>query len=83
MPFGASSHALLVKDSSIGTDQLGKYLYVVNDSNRIVYTPIETGDIYRDSLRIVTKGIGPESRYVTSAMLKVRDGMEVKPVEAR
>ncbi len=83
MPFGASSHALLVKDSSIGTDQLGKYLYVVNDSNRIVYTPIETGDIYRDSLSIVTKGIGPESRYVTSAMLKVRDGMEVKPVEAR
>ncbi len=66
-----------------GTDQLGKYLYVVNDSNRIVYTPIETGDIYRDSLRIVTKGIGPESRYVTSAMLKVRDGMEVKPVEVK
>ena len=62
------------KDSSIGTDQLGKYLYVVNDSNRIVYTPIETGDIYRDSLRIVTKGIGPEavmspqpcSRYATA-----------------
>ena len=56
---------------------------MVNDSNRIVYTPIETGDIYRDSLRIVTKGIGPESRYVTSAMLKVRDGMEVKPVEVK
>lgn len=81
MPFGADPHAILVKDSSIGTDQLGKYLYVVNDSNRIVYTSIETGDLYRDSLRIVTKGISPDSRYVTSALLKVRDGMEVKPVE--
>ncbi len=83
MPSGADPHAILVKDSSIGTDQLGKYLYVVNDSNRIAYTPIETGDIYRDSLRIVTKGIGPKSRYVTSALLKVRDGMEVNPVEMK
>lgn len=83
MPSGSDPHAILVKDSSIGTDQLGKYLYVVNDSNRIIYTPIETGDIYRDSLRIVTKGIGPKSRYVTSALLKVRDGMEVNPVEVK
>ena len=83
MPFGAEPHAILVKDSAISTDQLGNYLYVVNDSNRVVYTPIETGDLYRDSLRIVTKGIGPESRYVTSAMLKVRDGMEVNPVTVK
>ena len=36
----------------------------------------------RDSLRIVTKGIAPGDRYVTRALLKVRDGMAVRPVEA-
>lgn len=80
LPYGNDPKAILVKESSIGTDQLGKYLYVVNDSDKIVYTPIEVGGVYRDSLRVVTKGITPESRYVTSALLKVRDGMPVKPV---
>ena len=53
---------------------------MVNDSDKVVYTPIEVGGIYDDSLRVVTKGISRDSRYVTSAMLKVRDGMPVKPV---
>lgn len=83
MPFGENAKAILVKDSSIGTDQLGKYLYVVNDSDKIVYTPIKTGDLYNDSLRVITEGIGPNSRYVTSALLKVRDGMTIKPIEIK
>ena len=80
LPYGTDPKAILVKDAAIGTDQQGKYLYVVNDSDKVVYTQIKVGDLYRDSLRIVTEGISPESKYVTSALLKVRDGMEVKPV---
>ena len=79
-PYQVSEKALLVRDASIGTDQLGKYLYLVNDSNKVVYTHIEVGETYRDTMRIVTKGITPDSRYVTEALLKVRDGMPVKPV---
>lgn len=80
LPYDNNPRAMLVKDASIGTDQLGKYLYVVNDSGKVVYTPVEVGGVYRDSMRVVTKGITPESRYVTSALLKVRDGMPVKTV---
>lgn len=80
LPSGIDPHAIMVKDASIGTDQLGKYLYLVNDSNKIVYTPIEVGELVNDTMRIVTKGITPQSRYVTKALLKVRDGMPVKPV---
>lgn len=80
LPYGTNPQAILIRDASIGTDQAGKYVYVVNDSNKVVYTPIEVGDLYQDSLRIVTKGLTPKSRYVTSAMLKVRDGMPVKPI---
>lgn len=71
--------AILVKDASVGTDQQGKYLYTLNDSDKVVYTPIKTGDLYHDTLRIVTSGIGRDTRYVTKALLKVRDGMAVKP----
>ena len=79
LPYGSNPKAILVKDASIGSDQLGKYLYTVNDSNKIVYTPIEIGDLYRDSLRVVTSGIGPGQRYVTKALLTVRRGETIKP----
>ena len=61
-----------LRDASIGTDQLGKYLYIVNDSNVVRYRPIEVGQLVDDTLRQVTAGISPKDSYVTSALLKVR-----------
>lgn len=79
VPTGADPKALLVKDASLSTDQLGSYLYLVNDSNKVVYTPVKTGELYHDTLRIITSGVTPDSRYVTKALLKVRDGETVRP----
>lgn len=80
LPCGSDPHAILVHDASIGTDQLGKYLYVVNDSDIVKYRHIVTGELYHDTLRLVTKGISPGERYVTDALLSVRQGVKVKPV---
>ena len=79
LPYGVNPKAVLIKDASIGTDQLGKYVYTVNDSDKVVYTPIKTGELYRDSLRVVTEGLEPGQRYVTEALLTVRNGMKIKP----
>lgn len=78
LPYARQKDAVLVRDASIGSDQLGKYLYVVGDSGKVVYTPVELGPLYHDSLRVINKGIDPGQIYVTQAMLKVRDGMKVK-----
>lgn len=83
LPIGNDPHAVLVKDAALSSDQLGKYLYVVNDSNRVVYTPVTVGDLVNDSMRIISKGIAPDDRYVTKALLKVRDGMTVEPVSVK
>lgn len=80
LPYAVDPKAIVIKDAAIATDQLGKYVYVVNDSNKVVYTPIKIGELYGDTLRIVTEGLSPTDRYVTKALLKVRDGMEVDPV---
>lgn len=80
LPYGVDPAALLIKDASIGTDQLGKYVYVVNDSNKVVYTPIKVGEVFRDSLRIVESGLKRGDRYVTKALLTVRNGETVRPV---
>ncbi len=80
LPYKVDPKAVLVKDAAISTSQTNKYLYVVNDSNKVVYTPIEVGDMANDSMRIVTKGLQGGEKYVTKALLKVRPGMAVKPV---
>lgn len=80
LPYGIDPKAVLVKDAAISTDQLGKYMYIVNDSNKVVYTPIEAGELYQDSLRVINKGIKSGDKYVTKALLTVRNGEAVKPV---
>lgn len=83
LPYQMVPDAILVKDAAISTDQAGKYLYVVNDSGKVVYTPIKVSELVRDSMRVVTSGLPKDARYVTQALLKVRDGMKVKPVMTR
>lgn len=78
LPYGTDRHALLVKDAALSTDQLGKYLYVVNDSDKVVYTPVTVGPLYKDSLRVIEKGVKAGQRYVTEALLTVRNGMKVR-----
>lgn len=80
LPYKLDTNALLVKDSAISTSQTNKFLYVVNDSNQVVYKPIEIGQMANDSMRIVEKGLEPGEKYVTKALLKVRPGMSVKPI---
>lgn len=79
LPYENIENGILIKDASIGTDQLGKFIYVVNSNNIVEYRPIVTGNLVDDTLRLVKSGLAPEERYVTKALLKVRNGMPVAP----
>ena len=80
LPFQNEPDAILVEDAAIGTDQQGKYVYVVNDKDEVVYRPITIGELASGNRRIVTSGLEPGERYVTKALLKVKSGQKVKPV---
>ena len=54
---------------------------IVNDSNVVRYRPIEVGKLVDNTLRRVTADISPKDPYVTSTLLKVRDGMTIKPIK--
>ena len=41
---------------------------------------IGTDQLIDDTLRQVTGGLSPKERYVTKALMKVREGMRVKPI---
>lgn len=78
LPYGEQKNAVLIPDASIGTDQLGKFVYVVGDSSVVNYRHIVAGQLIDDTLRQVTSGLSAKDRYVTKALLKVREGMKVK-----
>jgi RND family efflux transporter, MFP subunit len=80
LPYGQDESAILIQNAAIGTDQLGQFIYIVNDSNMVQYRHIETGQIIDDSLIQVLDGLDPNEEYVTKALLKVRSGMKVDPV---
>lgn len=83
LPYGVEPRAILIRDASIGRDQRGSYVYTVNDSNKVVYTPVTVGQIFRDTLRIIEQGLTPRSRYITEAMMTVSAGERVKPKMTR
>ncbi len=80
LPVGEMHKAILIPDSSIGTDQLGKYIYVVTDSGTVHYRPIITGELIDDTLRIVKSGLQPTEHFVTHALMKVHEGMDITPI---
>lgn len=81
LPYARLTDAILVNNASVVSDAKGSYVYVVNDSNRVVKTPVIAGEVYRDSLRIISAGLSPDARYVTRAISKVKSGMTVNPKE--
>ena len=70
-----------MRDASIATDHLGNLHYIVNDSNILRNPHIQRAQFYDQTLRQVISGIRPDERYVTTALLKVRDGMSIKPIK--
>lgn len=79
LPYEKIENGILVTDASIGTDQLGKFLYVVGDSNIVEYRRIIIGNLVNDTLRLVKEGIRPDELYINKAIMKVRNGMRIKP----
>ena len=80
LPYGEEENAILIPDASTGTDQLGRYIYVIDDNNIVSYRHIEVGEIINDSLIHVKSGLNPDERFVAKALLKVRSGMKVEPI---
>ncbi|MCD8386430.1 MAG: efflux RND transporter periplasmic adaptor subunit [Bacteroidales bacterium] len=60
-----------------------RFVYVVNDSNKVVTAPISVLAANDGKNFVVTSGLNPGDRVVTEGVgTKVKDGMTITPVEA-
>lgn len=80
VPYRNVKNALLIPETSIGTNQTGRFVYIVGQDNRVELKPVKVGVLQADGMREITSGIHRNDRYVVEALVSVRPGMQIKPV---
>jgi RND family efflux transporter MFP subunit len=80
IPYQKIDQALLIPESSIGTAQAGRYVYLVDAKNQIVQRIVKTGMLTENNMREIRSGVTPEDRYVVDALQTVRPGMTIQPI---
>jgi len=70
--------ALLVPDVAIGSEQVRKFVYVVNNENSATIKYVTTG-VLVDGLRVIKEGLAPDDRVIVNGMARVRPGAKVTP----
>ena len=79
VPYKSVPKAIVIPESSLGTNQGGRYVYLVGPDDTIVFRQVEVGVLTPDGMREITSGLTLEDRYVTKALINVRPGMKIKP----
>ncbi|MDQ0455643.1 efflux RND transporter periplasmic adaptor subunit [Rhizobium paknamense] len=71
---------LLVSERAVGTDQDKKYVFVVDQENKVAYRQIELGAAVEGG-RIVENGLKAGERIVVNGLQRIRPGATVQPQE--
>jgi len=79
IPGSAEYEALLVPDVAIGTEQIRKFVYVVDAENTVRQKYIELGSL-QGKLRVVKSGLEANDRVVVNGLMRARAGVKVTPL---
>ncbi len=77
-PIGEDARAILVPERAIGTDQRGKFVYVVDADNKVRQTPVTLG-AQVEGRRVIASGLHGDEWVIVSGLQRVRDGVAVQP----
>jgi RND family efflux transporter MFP subunit len=72
--------AILIPDEAIQSDQAQKFVWVVDDQNRVRYRQIKIGTLH-DALRVVSEGLTPADRVIIHGVQRARPDAVVEPEE--
>ncbi|HLA20283.1 MAG TPA: efflux RND transporter periplasmic adaptor subunit, partial [Pseudolabrys sp.] len=79
VPASPPYEALLVPDVAIGTEQVRKYLLVVDGEDIARQKFVTLGQLTSDGLRAIKNGLGAQDRVVIGGLMQARAGMKVRP----
>ena len=78
---GPPKDALLVPDAAIGSEQVRKFVYVVDAENTAKPKYVTLGQVVENNLRVVT-GLDEGDRVIVNGLMRVRPGSKVTPTTA-
>jgi RND family efflux transporter MFP subunit len=78
VPTTSRYDALLVNAEAVGTDQNLKYLYVVDEHNKVARRGVKLGSLH-NGLQAIAKGLKPGERVIVTGLQRVHPGVTVNP----
>ena len=79
VPGSAPFETLLLPDSAIGTEQIRKFVYVVDGENTVQQRYVTLGQL-DGGLRVILKGVEANDRVIVNGLMRARPGIKVTPV---
>lgn len=79
VPGSAEYEALLVPDAAVGTEQIRKFVYVVDGENTVRQKYVELGTL-QGNLRVIRSGIEIDDRVIVNGLMRARAGAKVTPL---
>jgi membrane fusion protein, multidrug efflux system len=80
VPGSAPYEALMLPDAAIGTEQVRKFVYVVDQDGVARQRFVTLGQVV-DGLRVIRHGVSADDRVVVNGLMRVRPGQKVTPEE--
>ncbi|HEU0058388.1 MAG TPA: efflux RND transporter periplasmic adaptor subunit, partial [Hyphomicrobiaceae bacterium] len=81
VPAGPPSDAMLLPEVAVGTEQVRKFVLVVDGDNIARPKYVTLGPVVEDQ-RVITSGLDPEDRVIVNGLMRARPGVKVTPQEA-
>jgi RND family efflux transporter MFP subunit len=81
LPLGRDIDAMLVPDVAIGSDQLGRYVLVVNDQNVVEQRRVTVSDLVGEN-RVVETGLKLGEKVIVTGIQRAVPGQKVAPEAA-
>ena len=72
--------ALLLPDAAIGSEQVRKFVLVVDNENVARTKYVTLGQLVGD-LRVVKEGVSADDRVIVNGLMRARPGQKVTPQE--
>ncbi len=79
VPATSPYEALLVPDTAIGSEQVRKYVLVVDAQNKTVQKYVTLGQLVDGRLRVIKEGLSPDDKVIVNGIARVRPGQVVAP----
>jgi RND family efflux transporter MFP subunit len=80
VPTGPASEAMLLPEVAVGTEQVRKFVLVVDDENVARPKFVTLGPIV-EGLRVISAGLDPNDRVIVNGLMRARAGVKVAPQE--